>query len=956
MADKLDFFSKGTEAWFKHPEEGFVAAAMTEKKVDKTSVQLVFRNNSGADDLTSLSYLHEAALLHSVRLRYSQESIYTYSGLFAIAEEAYRKMVVERRNQSIIVSGESGAGKTMSAKFVMRYFAIVEELTGGTKSSHPKQGQDEGGSIEDAVLGTNPIMEAFGNAKTTRNDNSSRFGKYIEILFDRRPKNPSSVFISGARVRTYLLERSRLTFQPESERNYHIFYQLCAAVPAAEKKELGIISWDKFHYLKQGNTGTIHGVDDVAEFEITKKGMSTVGISVSEQWSIFKICAAILHIGNIKITASGGTAQIDDADEALLFASKLLDVDASKFKHWLIKRQIITRSEKIVTNASPDQAVVARDSIAKFIYSKLFDWIVKVVNIKLDTSNGSVDQSFIGVLDIYGFEHFAKNSFEQFCINYANEKLQAEFARHVFKLEQEEYVAEAISWSFINFSDNQKCIDMIENKLGILDLLDEESRLPSGADKSLITKLYQRFGPAEHEYFQKPRFGETEFVVKHYALDVAYQIDGFIEKNKDTVSDEQLAMLNSSGFELFQEIIKIDAPEAVSPPRGGRGGAKKPTLGSIFKQSLIQLMETLRQTNPHYIRCIKPNQSKRPFEFEPQNVLGQLLACGVLETIKISRAGYPSKHTYAEFVSRFYFLVHSSIWKRNAKELTEAIVKSSIKGDNKYELGKTKIFFRAGQLAFLEKLRKEKYDAIVHLLQKNALRKYHQSRYKAMKAATLVIQRSWRRHFQTKEDRQLLKELKEEFARARLEKGTADQETIGVYVEEVAVDDYPETTELVDQPLADALREAEEAQANLAREAERLEELVRLKDEEFRLQQELESAKALKQMALSEEETKELRRYLLDTAKGLAAIEKGSKRLQASRELQKMIRQRDAHVKALQKELDSCKQELATARDQLKNAPKKDDADVTTLKQELSSLRELMTQLFANQMHPDKAR
>lgn len=364
--------------------------------------------------------------------------------LFAIAEEAYRRMTNLGDNQSIIVSGESGAGKTMSAKFVMRYFAVVEELANGT--SQKKSNSDgEKTSVEDAVLSTNPIMEAFGNAKTTRNDNSSRFGKYIEILFDRTPKT-HGVVISGARIRTYLLERSRLTFQPESERNYHIFYQLCAAAPVAERKQLGIENWDHFFYLRQGKTGTVKGMDDVEEFAITQKGMSTVGISVSSQWEVFKICAAVLHIGNIKIIDDRGNADIKDDDPALIKSAELLGINAAQFKHWLIKRQIITRSEKIMSNAKPYEAVTSRDSIAKFIYSMLFDWIVKIVNMKLNPSNGSGKEKFIGVLDIYGFEHFQKNSFEQFCINFANEKLQQEFTRHVFRLEQEEYVAEKIAW------------------------------------------------------------------------------------------------------------------------------------------------------------------------------------------------------------------------------------------------------------------------------------------------------------------------------------------------------------------------------------------------------------------------------------------------------------------------------------------------------------------------------
>jgi myosin-5 len=414
-----------------------------------------------------------------VRIRYLQEVIYTYSGLvliamnpfrkmniytpeimrqycgrsrhelephlFAIAEESYRRMIDFDQNQSIIVSGESGAGKTQSAKYVMRYFAVVEHLTNSeSRQTSLSDINEKNTSVEDAVLSTNPIMEAFGNSKTTRNDNSSRFGKYIEILFSKNAAN-GVFFISGARMRTYLLERSRLVFQPDSERNYHIFYQLCAAAPAAERAQLGLDSWETFFYLNQGKTGTVKNMDDAEEFAITQKSLSTVGISVSSQWDIFKICAALLHIGNIKITDSRGNASVAENDSALLKASELLGVNADEFRKWLIKKQIVTRSEKIISDASTQNAITSRDSIAKFIYSMLFDWIVKIVNRKLD-GGADMPNRFIGVLDIYGFEHFQKNSFEQFCINYANEKLQQEFTRHVFRLEQEEYVAEKISW------------------------------------------------------------------------------------------------------------------------------------------------------------------------------------------------------------------------------------------------------------------------------------------------------------------------------------------------------------------------------------------------------------------------------------------------------------------------------------------------------------------------------
>ncbi|KAJ3218341.1 Myosin type-2 heavy chain 1 [Dinochytrium kinnereticum] len=838
----LEVYAKGTKAWFADEQEGWVTATLKEKSLTGDTVKMVFGLDArpkdvvfetsltklvqnkfadlpplknppmleGIDDLANLSYLHEPAVLHNVRLRYLQEQIYTYSGivliamnpfqrlalyspdimreysgkrrgelephLFAVAEEAYRTMIREGKNQSIIVSGESGAGKTQSAKYIMRYFATVDDLEKKTFNRVDSSAAGSGGTseIEEAVLSTNPIMESFGNSKTTRNDNSSRFGKYIEILFSKPSGPDKSVRITGAKIRTYLLERSRLIFQPSTERNYHIFYQLCAAVPAAERKELGLGRWSDYHYLSQGGTGTIPGFDDAAEFAVTQQALSTIGISVSTQWDIFKICAALLHIGNIKITAVRDEAMIADDDPALVLATKLLGLNKNDFKKWIVKKQIITRSEKIVTSLNQYQANVGRDSVAKFIYSMLFDWLVKIINKNLAREDSTANQTFIGVLDIYGFEHFKKNSFEQFCINYANEKLQQEFNQHVFKLEQEEYISEKINWSFIDFNDNQPCIDMIENKLGILDLLDEESRLPSGSDGSLITKLYQRFAVPTQAFFEKPRFGQKAFTIKHYACDVTYEIDGFIEKNKDTVSDEQLGLLNTAEFAFLQEVVAIEedpaaAAAAEASRAGGRGAgasSKKPTLGSIFKASLVKLMATLRTTEVHYIRCIKPNQTKVAFEFEPQMVLAQLRACGVLETIRISCAGYPSRWTYQEFADRYYLLVPSKTWRTDARALTNIIVTQAITAEDKYQMGLTKIFFRAGQLAFLEKLRSEKLRDCVVLIQKNIRKMIYRAKYRRMRKAAVKIQTAYRGY----RARQLYKDERERIAATRIQK------------------------------------------------------------------------------------------------------------------------------------------------------------------------------------------
>ena len=770
-----------------------VQKAISEATNGKSSSFLPLLRNppilESTEDLTSLSYLNEPAVLHAIKARYSQLNIYSYSGivliaanpfdkvdelysrdmiqayagrrrgelephLFAIAEEAYSMMKNEGKNQTIVVSGESGAGKTVSAKYIMRYFASVEEIhKNGTNIASENESDSEDDKISDTekkILATNPIMEAFGNAKTTRNDNSSRFGKYLEILFD------DNTSIIGAKIRTYLLERSRLVFQPENERNYHIFYQMLKGLTDEQKEEFSLKDIGDYKYLNQGGSYEIDNVDDKKEYQITCDALSLVGIDEEKQHKIFQTLSALLHIGNIEITKTRNDASLSSEEPNLQIACKLLGLDPVLFAKWICKKQITTRSEKIISNLSFEQAIVARDSVAKFIYSALFDWLVENINVTL--CNPEIEhkvKNFIGVLDIYGFEHFKKNSFEQFCINYANEKLQQEFNQHVFKLEQEEYVKEKIEWSFIEFNDNQPCIDLIENKVGILSLLDEESRLPAGNDKSWSSKLIDTLDkPPTDKTFKKPRFGQDKFIVKHYALDVEYDSEGFIEKNRDTVSEGHLEVLKKSESDILKELLTVideraaalEAKEqeqlasgAVKKSVGKIGQKKKPTLGSIFKNSLVELMETINSTNVHYIRCIKPNDAKAAWNFDNLMVLSQLRACGVLETIRISCAGFPTRWTYDEFVSRYHILAPSEHWsklynsqdlkKEDIRELTEKVLSLTNTDDSKFQLGLNKIFFKSGMLAHLEKLRNDKQQQAIIQIQKKIKGKFWRKWY-----------------------------------------------------------------------------------------------------------------------------------------------------------------------------------------------------------------------------------
>ncbi|CAL1568116.1 unnamed protein product [Knipowitschia caucasica] len=791
MATNYYPYSKYTRVWIPDPDEVWRAAEITKdykegdaalhlKLEDETTLEyavsppknpLPFLRNPdilvGENDLTALSYLHEPAVLHNLRVRFIESNnIYTYCGIvlvainpyeqlhvygeevidaysgknmgdmdphiFAVAEEAYKQMARDERNQSIIVSGESGAGKTVSAKYAMRYFATV----GGSASDT---------NVEEKVLASSPIMEAIGNAKTTRNDNSSRFGKYIQIGFSKHYR------IIGANMRTYLLEKSRVVFQAEDERNYHIFYQLCASSSLQEFQDLGLGSAEGFTYTSLGENIFIEGVDDAADFIKTREAFTLLGIKDSYQSGIYKIIASILHLGNIEICPErdGDSCHISKDDPHLKHFCRLLGVELQQMEHWLCHRKLVTASETYVKNMSLKQATNARDALSKHVYARMFDWIVEHINKSLHTS--AKQHSFIGVLDIYGFETFEINSFEQFCINYANEKLQQQFNSHVFKLEQEEYMKELIPWTLIDFYDNQPCIDLIEAKLGILDLLDEECKVPKGTDQNWAQKLYKQHGKSAH--FQKPRMSNTSFIIIHFADKVEYQCEGFLEKNRDTVYEEQINILKASEFQLVADLFqeKGDAPApkssrvnvraAKSTPKAPNRDHRK-TVGHQFRSSLHLLMDTLNATTPHYVRCIKPNDLKEAFSFDSRRAVQQLRACGVLETIRISAAGYPSRWTYPDFFSRYRVLMKKSdLVVADKKVSCKNLLETLIKEPDMFQFGKSKIFFRAGQVAYLEKLRADKFRAACIKIQKTVRGWLQRLRYTKIRKSVILLQR-----------------------------------------------------------------------------------------------------------------------------------------------------------------------------------------------------------------------
>nr|XP_046234061.1 unconventional myosin-Va isoform X4 [Scatophagus argus] len=794
-----ELYTKCARVWIPDAEEVWKSAELTkdykngdaslqlmledgtniEHKLDPKTKNLPYLRNPdilvGENDLTALSYLHEPAVLHNLKVRFvDSKLIYTYCGIvlvainpyetlpiygtdiinaysgqnmgdmdphiFAVAEEAYKQMARDERNQSIIVSGESGAGKTVSAKYAMRYFATV---SGSTSEAN----------IEEKVLASNPIMEAIGNAKTTRNDNSSRFGKYIEIGFDSRYR------IIGANMRTYLLEKSRVVFQADEERNYHVFYQLCASSHLPEFKTLKLSSANNFWYTRQGRSPVIDGVDDTKELCTTRNAFTLLGINESYQMGLFQVLAAILHLGNVEIKdRDADSSVIPPNNHHLMAFCELVGVTYQDMSQWLCHRKLKTATETYIKPLPRLQATNARDALSKHIYAKLFNWIVEHVNKALITN--VKQHSFIGVLDIYGFETFEINSFEQFCINYANEKLQQQFNMHVFKLEQEEYMKEQIPWTLIDFYDNQPCINLIEAKMGILDLLDEECKMPKGSDDSWAQKLYNTHLKT-CSLFEKPRMSNRAFIIQHFADKVEYQCEGFLEKNKDTVNEEQINVLKASKqkfdllMELFQDDEKATSPTGQVPGTGGRtrlsikpdrsreksSKEHKKTVGCQFRNSLQMLMETLNATTPHYVRCIKPNDFKMAFSFDPKRAVQQLRACGVLETIRISAAGFPSRWTYQEFFSRYRVLMKQKDVLPDKKLTCKNVLEKLVEDQDKYQFGKTKIFFRAGQVAYLEKLRADKLRAACIRIQKTIRCWLARKKYLRKRSAAITIQR-----------------------------------------------------------------------------------------------------------------------------------------------------------------------------------------------------------------------
>ncbi|XP_055212835.1 unconventional myosin-VIIa isoform X3 [Gorilla gorilla gorilla] len=716
----------------------------------------------GVEDMIRLGDLNEAGILRNLLIRYRDHLIYTYTGsilvavnpyqllsiyspehirqytnkkigempphIFAIADNCYFNMKRNSRDQCCIISGESGAGKTESTKLILQFLAAIS-------------GQHSW--IEQQVLEATPILEAFGNAKTIRNDNSSRFGKYIDIHFNKRGA------IEGAKIEQYLLEKSRVCRQAPDERNYHVFYCMLEGMSEDQKKKLGLGQASDYNYLAMGNCITCEGRVDSQEYANIRSAMKVLMFTDTENWEISKLLAAILHLGNLQYEAR--TFENLDACEVLFSpslatAASVLEVNPPDLMSCLTSRTLITRGETVSTPLSREQALDVRDAFVKGIYGRLFVWIVDKINAaiyKPPSQDVKNSRRSIGLLDIFGFENFAVNSFEQLCINFANEHLQQFFVRHVFKLEQEEYDLESIDWLHIEFTDNQDALDMIANKpMNIISLIDEESKFPKGTDTTMLHKLNSQH-KLNANYIPPKNNHETQFGINHFAGVVYYETQGFLEKNRDTLHGDIIQLVHSSRNKFIKQIFQADVA------MGAETRKRSPTLSSQFKRSLELLMRTLGACQPFFVRCIKPNEFKKPMLFDRHLCVRQLRYSGMMETIRIRRAGYPIRYSFVEFVERYRVLlpgVKPAYKQGDLRGTCQRMAEAVLGTHDDWQIGKTKIFLKDHHDMLLEVERDKAITDRVILLQKVIRGFKDRSNFLKLKNAATLIQRHWRGH------------------------------------------------------------------------------------------------------------------------------------------------------------------------------------------------------------------
>uniref|UniRef100_A0A674EQJ7 Osteoclast-stimulating factor 1 n=1 Tax=Salmo trutta TaxID=8032 RepID=A0A674EQJ7_SALTR len=715
---------------------------------------------SGVDDMVLLSKINEDAIVDNLKKRYMDDYIFTYIGpvlisvnpfkqmpyfgdkevemyqgaaqyenpphIYALADNMYRNMMIDRENQCVIISGESGAGKTVAAKYIMGYISRVSG--GGPKVQH----------VKDIILQSNPLLEAFGNAKTVRNNNSSRFGKYFEIQFS------SGGEPDGGKISNFLLEKSRVVMRNPGERSFHIFYQLIEGATGEQKSSLGITSLDYYNYLNQSGSYKVDDINDKSDFQETMHAMEVIGISGEDRGLVLQIVAGVLHLGNINFREAGNYAAVE-SEEFLAFPAFLLGIDQKRLKEKLTSRKMDSKwgssMESIDVTLNVEQACYTRDALSKALHSRVFDFLVESINKAIV----KVHQEFnIGVLDIYGFEIFQKNGFEQFCINFVNEKLQQIFIELTLKAEQEEYIQEGIRWTPIEYFNNKIVCDLIESKLnppGIMSILDDVCAtmhaVGEGADQTMLQKL--RVAINSHEHFNSWNQG---FIIHHYAGKVSYDAEGFCERNRDVLFSDLIELMQSSEIAFIRALF----PDNLNAEKKGR----PTTAGSKIKKQANDLVQTLMKCTPHYIRCIKPNETKKPKDWEESRVKHQVEYLGLKENIRVRRAGYAYRRVFRKFLNRYAILTKESwpTWRGDEKQGVLHLLRAVNMDQDQFQLGCTKVFIKAPESLFLlEETRDRKFDSHARAIQK-AWRKYvARKKYVQMReeASDLLVNRKERR-------------------------------------------------------------------------------------------------------------------------------------------------------------------------------------------------------------------
>merc|ERR1712158_133287 len=797
--DSLKPYDAKKSVWVPDGEGGFDEAMIDTVDGDKVNVKVgwepktfksaqVMQVNPPKmekfDDVSNMTYLNEASVLWNLKSRYVAKLIYTYSGLFcvvinpykrypiytdtvvrmyigkrrnevpphlfAISDGAYQQMMAYAKDQSMLITGESGAGKTENTKKVITYFAIL--------GANEKKGDggEKKANLEDRIVQTNPILESYGNAKTIRNDNSSRFGKFIRIYFNQMGK------LAGGFIDVYLLEKSRVTYQQDNERGYHIFFQLMEEGPVPGLKDLCLLSDDIYDYFfaSQGKT-KVDSIDDNEELEFTDAAFDTLGFSLEEKQDAYKITSSIMHLGEMTIKAKGREEGCEPDDVApgqracTLYGIENFNLFYGNF----IRPKIKVGTEWVFKSQNANQCLNAVAALARSMYNRLFMWLVDLCNRTLiDPSMKKVN--FIGVLDIAGFEIFEFNTFEQICINFCNEKLQQFFNHHMFVLEQEEYVREGIEWEMVDFGmDLEATINMMEKPMGLLAILEEETLFPKASDKTFEDKLKENL-LGKCAVFLKKQPGSKDknahFAIAHYAGIVNYNLSNWLDKNKDPLNDTVVDQMKKSENELVKYLFRDhpgqpeDAPKDTGKKKG-KDQKQHKTVSSAFKSQLEQLLTTLNQTDPHFIRCIVPNEKKTAGLLDSKLVLHQLTCNGVLEGIRICRRGFPNRTMYKEFKSRYVILNPVKMYGAgdNLQEGARIVLSEHEVLNDRWRTGHTKVFFKAGTVGILEEIRDEKIKSILVQIQALGRRYVGQKSYKIecrKKELIPVLQRNFRKY------------------------------------------------------------------------------------------------------------------------------------------------------------------------------------------------------------------